>query len=220
MYNPFDGNFAAVVGRDSVPRAIQVLPDSEGIDFIMGFFANLYVVEGTANKKAVKLRTTVYGSDIGPRAYFCYGPGKRPEGLYPYAGGTVLCDTELKMLTGYPLVETHEGLDKCLVEANFTPRNPDDPVLFHFILPSRFIPRRDMKPLDQPGRPILFSVGDRVIATYPVIGPATIRFWTTRLRKTESIADYELEKLLHPEEERGAKVGFEFNLGFFKVKIG
>jgi hypothetical protein len=186
----------------------------------MGYFANLYVVEAEATGTTVQLRTLIYGKDIGPNAYFCWGPGERPSGLHPYAGGTVLCDAQLRLLPAYPLIETCEDLDRCLLEATFRPRHDDDPVLFHFVLPKGFIPRRDMKPLDQPIRPFIDSVDERIIVTYPVIGPATIRFWVTRLEKHESIGDYEPHKLLHPDEERPPKIGFEFNLGVFKLKYG
>lgn len=187
----------------------------------MGFFANLYIVEADATDRAVKARTTIYGSEIGPVAYFCWGPGERPPGLHAYAGGTVQCDAELKPLPGYPLIETVGTTpDEALIEANFRPRHGDDPVLFHFVLPERFIPRRNLKPLDQPMRPFVYASGERIVATYPVVGQATIRFRITGLRDSESIADYEHEKLLHPEEERSVKVGVEFNFGVFKIKVG
>jgi hypothetical protein len=187
----------------------------------MGYFANLYTVEADATDVTVRTQTMIYRSDIGSFAYFCWGPGERPPGLYPYAGGTVLCDVELRLLPGYPMVETlGANSDRGLIEANFRPLNDEDPVLFHFVLPTRFIPRRDMKPLEQPIRPFIYSSGERIIVTYPVVGQTTIRYWITRLKDDESIADYEQEKLLHPDEERPSKVAFEINLGILKVKLG
>lgn len=187
----------------------------------MGYFANLYIVEADATDRAIKMKTTIYGSEIGPVAYFCWGPGERPAGLHPYAGGSVQCDAELKLLPGYPLIETlGPNPDEALIEANFRPRHDEDPVLFHFVLPERFIPRRDLKPLDQPCRPFVYALGERIVATYPVVGPTSIRFRITRLRDNESIAGYEHEKLLHPDEERAAKLGVEFNFGVFKLKYG
>jgi hypothetical protein len=186
----------------------------------MGYFANLYIVEIEATDAAIRTKTTIYSSEIGPFAYFCWGPGDRPAGLHSYAGGTIQCDAELKLLPGYPLVETlGSDPDRALIEANFRPKHGDDPVLFHFLLPERFIPRRDMKPLDQPLRPFVYTAGERIIATYPVEGQTTIRFWITRLRNNESLADYAHEKLLHPDEKRSVKVSAEVNFGVLKVKI-
>jgi hypothetical protein len=186
----------------------------------MGYFANLYVVQAETTNKGITIRTMIYCSENVTRAYFCWGPGERPSGLFSFAEKTVFCDTELRLLPGYPLDEGFDHPDQCLVEANFSPQKADDPVLFHIVLPKRFIPRRDMKPLEQPDRPFVYTMDERVIATYPVIGPAAIRFWITRIGATESIADYELHKLLHPDEERPSKIGFEFNLGIFKLKYG
>lgn len=186
----------------------------------MGYFANLYIVEVSASETTAQMRTTIYGNDIGPVAYFCWGPGDRPEGLHSYAGGTVFCDSELKLLPGYPLDETFDDANQGLISANFTPRHRDDPVLFHFVLPERFIPRRDMKPLEQPVRPFVYTADQRIVATYPVIGAGRIQFWVTRLKQTETISDYEVHKFLHPEEEHPLKMGFEFNVGVFKLKFG
>jgi hypothetical protein len=96
----------------------------------MGYFANLYILEAEGTDAAVRTRTTIFGSEIGPVAYFCWGPGDRPAGLHSYAGGTVQCDAELKLLPGYPLVETlGPNPDRALIEANFRPRHDNDPVL-------------------------------------------------------------------------------------------
>jgi hypothetical protein len=186
----------------------------------MGYFANLYVLEANANGADIATRTTIYGNEIGAAAYFCWGPGERPNQLHSYANGTMLCDTELKSLPGYPLEERSENSTEFLIEANFQPRRADDPVLFHLILPKRFIPRRDMKPLEQPNKPFLYTTDDRIVATYPSVGTTAIRFWITRIGEQESLADYDLHKLLHPDEERPTKIGFEFNLGIFKLKYG
>lgn len=186
----------------------------------MGYFANLYVAELTAKPDDVETRTLIYGREIGGRAYFSVGEGERPPGLHSYANGTVFSDVELRLLPGYPLIQ-REGDDSetCLFEANFTPRQGDDPVMFHFLLPERFIPRRDKKPLDQPTIPFVSRVGDRLSATYPVIGPGTFRFWVEQLRTARSLDEYDLQKLFHPDEVRSVKWGFEFNLGFFKAKV-
>jgi len=190
----------------------------------LGYFANLYVVEASANPTGVELTTSIFGAPIGERAYFSWGPGERPIGLKQYAQGTLFCDAALKLLRGYPRRERHgeregEDPDRCLIEAAFAPRNADDPVLFHFVLPDRFIPRRDLEPLVQPRPPFVFRSGERIVATYPVAGSGEIRFWISRLRPREALTDYDLTKVLHPYEQRAVKAEFEFNLGFFKIKV-
>ena len=187
----------------------------------MGYFAHLYTVELNADDEIVSSQTHVYGNEIAPVAYFGWGPGERPAGLHSYAGGTVHSDADLKLLPGYPLRNTiGDDPNNALVEANFRPRQSDDPVLFHFVLPKRFVPRRSLEPLEQPSRPFVYAEDDRVIATYAAAGPSVVRFWISRLQAQESLRNYDIEKLLHPEEDRRLNVGIEFNFGVFKLKLG
>jgi hypothetical protein len=140
--------------------------------------------------------------------------------MHRYAHGTVVCNRELSLLPGYPTTETlGSGLDSVLIEASFNPMGSEDAVLFHFLLPPRFIPRRDLEPLEQPTRPFVYVVNDRVIATYPTQGRRDIRFCISRLQPRESISDYDHEKLLHPDERRAHKVSWEFTLGLVKLKL-
>jgi len=184
----------------------------------MGYFTHLYLVEVVAEASGVRVSTSVFGAEAGI-AYFCWGAGTRPAGLHAYGGGTGLSDTELTLLPGYPLQETHADPDRCLIEAAFTPMHEDDPVLVHFVLPDRFVPRRTLDPLVQPVRPFVCTAGEKILATYPVKGRADIRFWILRLQPAESLGDFDLTKLLHPDEERAKRVELEFNLGIFKVKL-
>jgi hypothetical protein len=71
----------------------------------------------------------------------------------------------------------------------------------------------------QPVAPSVSRLTERLIATYPVIGRADIRFWISRLPADESLDDYDITQLFHPEAKQGLKAEFEFNLGFFKVKL-
>jgi hypothetical protein len=117
----------------------------------MGHFANLYVVDATADATGVKISTSVLGAEVGPKAYFSWGSAERPEGLHQYARGTIFSDTKLALLPGYPKTERcGEDADRCLIEADFMPRVREDSVLFHFLLPERFVPRRARPPTYYP----------------------------------------------------------------------
>jgi hypothetical protein len=187
----------------------------------MGFFANLYIAEIEAIDGRVQTRTSVYGSEIGPRAYFSFGEGQRPPGLYSYANGAIVSDVELKLLPPYPLIEVEsEDPDIRLFEAGFTPRDQQDPVMFHFVLPERFIPRRDREPFEQPRAPFVSRVGDRLCATYAVVGAANFRFHIERLEEGRTLDSYDPVKLFHPEGAKSTKVGIEFNFGILKFKLG
>jgi hypothetical protein len=186
----------------------------------MGYFANLYVIDASADEDGVTLSTNVFGSEIAPRAYFSWGVGQRPPGMNEYADGTIFADSPLRLLPGYPLIEAcRADPDHCLLEASFAPPANDDPVLFHVMLPLRFVPARVREPFTQPATPFLMRLGDRLIATYPAIGPAELRFWISRLPATDSLDSYDLANLFHPEARQAVKAEFEFNLGFFKVKV-
>ncbi len=187
----------------------------------MGYFANLYIVEVDVADGVIKARTTIYGNWVNKDSYVCWGPGERPSGLHSYANGTVCSDVELKLLPGYPMIETvGTSPDEALIQANFRPKGEKDAVLFHFVLPERFIPRGDLQPLDQPTEPFVYPAGERIVVTYPVEGRATVRFRISRIENHESLADFQYEKLLHSEAGRSLKVGVELNLGLFKLKFG
>lgn len=143
----------------------------------MGYFTNLYIVDiAEVEGDKITVRTEVYG---GPhdRAYFCWGTGERPANMHSYAYGTVVCDKELALLTGYPAIETHSGAESLLIEASFNPMGTDDAVLFHFVLPERFIPRRDLEPLEQPTRPFVYLANGRIVVTYPTQGRKDARIF-------------------------------------------
>nr|MDH4458037.1 hypothetical protein [Nevskia sp.] len=140
--------------------------------------------------------------------------------LYSYAKGTVYSDADLELLPGYPFdEELGTDPDTALIETDFRPKRNDDPVLIHFVLPQHFIPRRDLKPLEQPIRPFVDATGESIVATYAVTGPVVIRFWISQLQRGKSISDYDHQKLLHPDEEKETKLSVEFNFGVFKLKL-
>jgi len=187
----------------------------------MGYFGHLYLVEVNDHGSAINVTTSVLGADIyNGTAYFCWGAGDRPEGLLPYGEGTVFSDQALQLLPGYPLVESYgQAESRVLLEATFNPKHSDDPVLFHFLLPDRFVPRRNEDPLAQPSPPFVCRSKNRLTATYPVVGPAEIRFWIVRMDAEDSLDNYDLAQVLHPAEKRATKVELEFNFGIFKLKL-
>ena len=107
------------------------------------------------------------------------------------------------------------------ITASFTPKRPGDPVLFHFVLPNRFVPRGNTEPLVQPCSPFIGVTGERLSVTYPVSGATTaeVRFFVEQMRVGETFEDYNLDKVLHPDPRRGVRCEFELNLGLFKVKL-
>jgi hypothetical protein len=188
----------------------------------MGYFANLYVIDASATDEGVTTTTTTYGADVKP--HFSWGIGERPPGFFSYADGTVVSDTDMTVLPGYPRIERCSpkwgtDRDRCLIEGSFQPRQHDDPVIFHLMLPGGFVPRPDMKPFKQPSTPFVFRFNDRVVATYPVVGPAEVRFWITRLQDDMSLDDYDSERLFHPDQSKPLKAEVEFNVGILKLKL-
>jgi hypothetical protein len=185
----------------------------------MGYFANLYTVEATANEDYVEVETAVYGGGAGERMYFSWGAGQRAGNLYPYAHGTLFSSEPLNLLPGYPLIEHYPDVDNFLLEASFTPRHQDDPVLLHILLPEKYVPRRDRSPLSQPCDPFVHIHQGRMVITYPAVGTVTTRFWVNRMQEDESLSDYDETKILKPIKEDSLRTEFEINLGVFKVKF-
>lgn len=75
----------------------------------------------------------------------------------------------------------------------------------------------DLQPIIQPRNPFVDRLGERIAATYPVVGPAEFRFWISRLAPDESLDDYDIAEMLHPQAERRLKVKMEINLGVVKL---
>jgi hypothetical protein len=132
----------------------------------MGYFAYAYVVEGFADNQGVTLSTSVYShKELRDRAFFSWGEGNPSPGLREYASGTLYSDADLSLLPGYPRTQRlgnrpGENQDLVLIEEGFMPPAEDEPVLFHFVLPSRFVPSRSRSPLAVPPNPSIIRHGD------------------------------------------------------------
>lgn len=191
----------------------------------MGYFSYAYVVECSANPDGVTLTTTVLRAPGDKGALFLWSDGQRPEGLYSYAGGSLFCDVPLFVLPGYPRSEHRgkgvgESADLILIEDGFRAQQDNEPVIFHFILPPRFVPRPDLKPLVTPSRSTLVQRGDRLSVTFVAKGAADVIFWVSRIRPNESFNDYDLTRLFDKPSVRSAKFSVEINFGIVKVSLG
>lgn len=184
----------------------------------MRYFTNLYLVEALAGPTGVQVNTTIYGAQSGA-AYFSWGAGARPAGAEGYAADTVFCESALRVLPGYPMQETRarlgqESAERYLIEARFTPQHADDPVLYHFLLPERFVPARIQRPFALPAKPSVRMLGERLVATFPVVGAAEIAFGVAPRPETQTGA-LDLTTIfepMNPEDE----FSWELNLGLFK----
>jgi hypothetical protein len=192
----------------------------------MGYFGCAYIVEGRADPNGVTLTTTVLSGPYGlERALFFWSEGERPAGLFSYADGSLQCSHQLYPLPGYPAIEKRgnfcgESADLIQIEEDFRAQSDGEPVLFHFLLPSRFVPRPDMEPLITPSRPSIIQRGDRLSVTFVATGAADVRFWIQRLKGIETFEDYDLNRLFDKPAIRSAKAGVEINLGVIKFKFG
>jgi hypothetical protein len=189
----------------------------------MGFFSSAYIVEGKASGDAVTFSVSAYRAD-GP-TLFSWGTGDRAAGLVPLAGGTLFCATPLQPLPGYPRVDRRAGAEASepgfhYVEESFFPYHRDDPVLFHIVLPPGYVLRPDREPFTLSRDAHIAQRGDQLVVTWPRVGGADLRFWIARLGAKESLADYDLGRLLTAPSGPPPKVSFELNLGIVKVKVG
>lgn len=193
----------------------------------MGFFASAYIVEATRNAHGVELITSVY-STHERRVLFSWTSGERPRGMHSYASGTLFSSEKLRLLPGFPRKESLgngplESIDQCLIDAEFTPLAAE-PVLFHFVLPERFVPRPSLQPLELPADPSILREGDRLVITVPTDGGTgarrRVRFWIARIENDETLADFDLRHILSPREHKAPRIGAELNLGIFKLTFG
>lgn len=189
----------------------------------MGFFSYAYVINGTESKDCITLSITAFKA-TGP-ALFSWGPGTRPPGLASIADGTLFCAEQLQMLPGYPRLDhrTANGgasLNKLCIEESFSPMKPQEPVLFHVILPPRFVIKPDLTPFTLDSNAKIAVSGDRLFFAWPKVGGGDLKFWIVRLPEKESFADYDLNRLVIAPGNGMPKVSFELNLGVAKMTIG
>ena len=129
----------------------------------MDYFVYLYVGDLFVDADGIKSYITVYKSKQVERAYLSCGAGQRPAGLHPYANGTIFSDVELKPLPSYlQISQASTDPDRYLFRAHFTPETEGHPVLFHFLLPHSFVPRRNLRPLEQPSPPVISRVDNHL----------------------------------------------------------
>jgi hypothetical protein len=191
----------------------------------MGYFSYAYVVEGSADDQGVTLSTSIYAEHLDHPVFFSWAEGSRSPGLHSYADGTLYSDTKLSQVPGYPRTERRgngpgEDSNLVLIEESFTPREASEPVLFHFVLPSHFVPRPDITPLVTPSAPSVIRRGDVLTATFVAKGGGDVRFWLSRLTNDETLDDYDLDRIFNAPISKNAKVTFELNLGIVKIAIG
>lgn len=189
----------------------------------MGFFSYAYIVDGQTIKDGVKFVVSAYQSD--EVAYFSWGRGDRPKDMRPIAGETLFCSHRLALLPGYPRVDIRREKDFekgrfLALEESFFPRQADAPVLFHIALPPGYVVRRDREPFTLTQSSNVALVGDRLVITTPARGGVDLRFSIAPLTAGEKFSDYELHKLLTKPEVKEQKLGWEVNLGVFKLKFG
>jgi hypothetical protein len=174
----------------------------------------------------VTLTTTVLIPATGEsRVLFFWSEGERPAGLYTYAHGSLHCSSPLLPLPGYPVSEQrgkHPGENENLIllEEDFRAQAADAPVIFHFLLPVRFVPYADRSPLVTPSRPSILLKDDQLSVTFVATGAADVRFWIKRLQQNEEFEDFDFERLFNKPSERSAKATIEINLGIIKFGFG
>ena len=189
----------------------------------MGYFAYAYVIEGTTEWDAIVLSVTAYS--LPGSSLLSWGPGNRPRGLMPLANGTLFSARRATPLPGYPRVDRRPITDarstEILIEESFSARGRWEPVLFHVLLPPRYVIRPDRTPFTLTTAAHIARKADRLFFTLPTVGGADLRFWIAPLVEHESFDAYDLGKLLTaPTKRQGPKVAFELNFGIAKLKIG
>jgi hypothetical protein len=192
----------------------------------MGYFANLYLVDASIKGATIEVEESVFGGEVGNGVYFSWAKGERPDGMFPYAHGTMFSDKPLELLRGYPVkevIKSEEGNgppQEFLLEAQFTPFDRTAPVVFHVLLPQHYVPLKTRTPFTQPCEPSVLLWDDRIVATFPAEGPATLRFWVGLRQTADPLNTYDLPNMFHPEPRRHIKTEFEVSIPFFKWKFG
>jgi hypothetical protein len=184
----------------------------------MGFFCYAYIIEGEVNHDGVSLSVSAYS--CGGPLLFSWGQGVRAPGLEPLAHGTLFCEEHLKPLPGYPRLDQRQDPENSLyIEESFFPPRREEPVLFHVLLPRRYVLMPDRKPFTLSSEANIALKDNRLFFTWPTVGGADLRFWIKQLADNEVFADYDLGQLLKPSVERSPKLSFELNFGIAKLKV-
>lgn len=188
----------------------------------MGYFAYAYIVDVVESDVDVLLTRSIYTVDLrnpDNRALFSWDMGERPAGMHAYANGALFCTNQLSILPGYPLTRRLRRDEQYFIDESFAPQADNESVLYHLTLPAHFVPCPD-RPLTNPSQPNVSRRGNRLSVTYGTQGDAAIKFWIRRLQPGESLADFDLDRVLEIPVSRSFKVELEVGLpGFFKFKF-
>jgi hypothetical protein len=189
----------------------------------LGYFAYAYIVEAVEDESGLAITRSIYREHLDRRALFSWDEGERPPGMHEYADGTLFCSEQLNLLPGYPLrqrLSNDNGTPLFLMEEGFSPEYKEEPILFHILLPTRYVPRPNLTPLQQPSTPSIIKREDRLVVSYAVQGGGDIRVWIGRMAEGDGFGSYDLNRVLQAPSSTSAKVTFELNLGIVKVSIG
>jgi len=189
----------------------------------VGFFSYAYVIEGTEQDTEIQLSITAFKT--GGPALFSWGPGTRPSGLTSVADGTLYCAEPLEPLRGYPRIDVRsdtsgERLDELQIEESFFAHSREEPVLFHVILPPRFVIQPNRLPFTLKPEANISIRDDRLFFTWPTVGGGDLRFWIARLAERDSFDTFDLGRLLVAPVNSKPKLAFELNFGIAKIKVG
>jgi hypothetical protein len=180
-----------------------------------------YIVEFVETDVDLLLTRSIYTVDLrnaDHRALFSWDQGERPEGMHAYANGALLCSSKLSLLPGYPFTRLLRRAEEYFIDEGFVPKADNESILYHLTLPAHFVPCPD-RPLTNPSQPNVSRREDRLSVTYGTQGDTAIKFWIRRLQPRESLADFELDRVLEIPASRSSKVEVEVNLGIFKFKF-
>jgi hypothetical protein len=194
------------------------------LEIEMGFFSYVYVINGTESKDCITLSITAFKAE--DKAFVSWGTGTRSPGLIPVleTDETLFCDKQLEKLPGYPRLDNRPAtggvsLNELYIEESFLTGNKE-PVLFHVILPPRFVIRPNLTPFTLDSKANVAVKDDRLFFTWPTVGGDNLRFWIARLRETESLDHFDLYRLAVPPGNGTPKIGFELNLGLVTLTFG
>ena len=192
----------------------------------MGFFSYLYLIQADiTDDDEISTKTTVFGAEPESDAYFSWIPGERSREIYSYGDDTIFTNFKLKEIEGYPISSPQKlgqqtgGYPIYVVSADFQTKNKDEATVLHVLLPNLFVPRKDLSPLTQPNPPYAKISGDKVVLTWPIVGPFEVKFCMSPLSTREELQTIDLSTMLVTEKNRKTKHGIEIDLKIFKYKF-
>jgi hypothetical protein len=188
----------------------------------MGHYAALCLIDvREKSMTSIEAKIEVFEKEYGNKPYFMWGHDSHTGEMVSYADGTLLCNEELTVNEYYPkyveslLGENIDSQTAYVIDVHYKPPVEDTEVLWHLLLPERYIIAPYLEPRITPkdNEATISIVNNRLALTFSNKHGNILRCCVSKLKESESYSDFKIYELLSVPKKTD-KINWNVKLGY------